>query len=392
MPSTRGNSVPDTALAAGRAPATADTVDVLRGRPPSDVIDAWRELAVERENLFASPEWQQAWLGAAQGQEPLTLVWRRGVEVAGVLPLVLSSRGPLRLARFPGARRGDWFDPACRRGDEPAMGAAVAPELAGLLGRRILTLHRFDPDSPFVAALSDAWPGARPLVQPLREPDVLPFVELADGYEGWLASRSRNFRSQLRRRRRRLEREHGLRFRLTQRPEELDADLDSFFALQRARALARDRAPTLDTIACAAYRAFARAALARGWLRLWTMELEGRPAGAWYGWRVGRRYCYALSGFDPAWSKLAVGTVLLAHTIERAAAEGCEIYDLMWGDEPYKDRYATGRRIRRSLVVARPGLAERAVIAAARLVSIGARRLPPQARTTLRALGRRARA
>ena len=50
---------------------------------------------------------------------------------------------------------------------------------------------------------------------------------------------------------------------------------------------------------------------------------------------------------------LALGTVLLAHTIEQAAAEGAAVYDLMWGDEGYKRRFETGRRDAASWVLGR---------------------------------------
>jgi hypothetical protein len=68
------------------------------------------------------------------------------------------------------------------------------------------------------------------------------------------------------------------------------------------------------------------------------------PVAAWYGWSYGGRYAYYLAGFDPAWSRHSVGLLLLAHTIRAAAEEGAAEYDLLRGDEDYKDRFATGRR------------------------------------------------
>src|SRR5262249_31289438 len=54
------------------------------------------------------------------------------------------------------------------------------------------------------------------------------------GWEAYLAGRSSNFRQQLRRRTRELEREGEVRFRLTDE-QSLDRDLDTLFALHRAR-------------------------------------------------------------------------------------------------------------------------------------------------------------
>ena len=132
---------------------------------------------------------------------------------------------------------------------------------------------------------------------------------------------------------------------MTASAAELDADFDTFFRLHDERwderggsSSATPRSRRLIQ------RSFAAAALERGWLRLWIAEADGEPPAAWYGWRIGERYCYSLSGSRRSTSARALGTVLLAHTIEQAAAEGARIYDMMWGDEGYKKRFETGRR------------------------------------------------
>ena len=131
--------------------------------------------------------------------------------------------------------------------------------------------------------------------------DVLPFIDFGEGgYEGYLAARSRNFRSQLGRRRRKLEREHGLAFRMTPDPAALEADLDTFFALHDERFASRGEPSSQDEARRRHLRLFAGAALERGWLRLWIAEADGDPAAAWYGWRIGERYCYALAGLGRA--------------------------------------------------------------------------------------------
>jgi CelD/BcsL family acetyltransferase involved in cellulose biosynthesis len=308
------------------------------------LVDAWRALAELRENPFLTPEWFAAWQAAYPSEEPFVILWRRDGQLRGVLPLVRVASGPLRILRFAGARRGDWFTPACRPADELAMAAACA----ALLGRerrrwQLLELDRIDRASAWPQALwsgSDVIAGARP-----RRADVLPYIDFGDdGYDGYLATRSRNFRSQLGRRRRKLEREHGLEFRMTAAPEQLDADLEAFFRLHDERWRERGGSSSGSEAARELQRRFARSALERGWLRLWTADAGGGPAAAWYGWRIGDRYCYALSGLGDGWDRLGLGTVLLAHTIERAAADGASVYDMMWGDEGYKARFETGRR------------------------------------------------
>jgi CelD/BcsL family acetyltransferase involved in cellulose biosynthesis len=305
------------------------------------VVTAWRELAELRSNPFLTPEWSRAAAAAYPAERSATVLWRRDGELRGVLPMVTVRRGPLRLLRFPAARRADWVGPACRAGEEAAMGAAVAVALGThKKAWKALRLDRLD---------SQAWPAALTdgtgLAAIRGRSDVLPYIEFGeDGFDGYLAGRSRNFRSQLGRRRRKLERDHGLAFRQAVDPASLDADLDMFFALHDERFASRGEASSQDEGARRHLRLFAAAALERGWLRLWFAEADGEPAAAWYGWRIGERYCYALAGLRERYEKLALGTVLLGHTIEAAAGEGVAIYDLMWGDEGYKERFETGRR------------------------------------------------
>ncbi len=331
--------------------------EVLRERVPEDSLaDAWRELAEARENPFLTPEWWGAWLAGNEEEEPFALVWRVDGEVRGVLPLVRAGSPPLRTLRFAGARRGDWFTPACRSEDEAAMASACAELLRGERGGWQLRLDRIDSESAWPQAL---WaPGVEPAVAPAahRRTDVLPFVAFEEGgYEAYLAGRSRNFRSQLGRRRRKLEKEHDLSFRMTADPAELDADFDVFLRLHDERWEDRGGSSSDSEGVRRFQREFARATMRRGWLRLWIAETNGEPRAAWYGWRIGDRYCYSLSGLSKEYEPLALGTVLLAHTIERAAAEGVAVYDLMWGDEGYKKRFETDRREAATWVLPRRG-------------------------------------
>ncbi len=307
-------------------------------------VERWRALSELRENPFLTPEWHSAWLSTHPKERPFLVLWWRDGELRGVLPLVSAHGTPVRRLQCAGAAHADWFTPACDRGDEVAM----ARDCAELFDReriswRLLRLDRVDCDSDWPEALWEAHEGiaaARP-----RRTDVLPFIEFGEGgYEAYLAARSRNFRSQLGRRRRKLESEHGLTFRMTADAADLEADLETFFRLHEERWDDRGGSASAAEDVRQLHREFAARALERGWLRLWIAEADNAPAAAWYGWRLGGRYCYSLSGLGKRYEPLALGTVLLAHTIEQAAAEGASVYDLMWGDEGYKRRFETGRR------------------------------------------------
>lgn len=364
------------------SPHRTEKIDA-EGLRDGSLLDAWRRLAVLRGNPFLSPEWFAVATQLIPEDSPYAIGWWVGGVLCGVLPLVARRQGPLTVLRFPNARRGDWFGPACRPEDEWAMGEACARFLEGERWNA-LVLDRVD--------ASSAWPGAlvggKLAPAPRRRSDLLPYVAFDErGYEGYLADRSRNFRSQLGRRRRKLERDHGLSFRMTSSPQELEIDLAIFFRLHDERWDQRGGSTLGDERSRRLLAGFAREAQKLGWLRLWIAEADGEPAAAWYGWRVGDRYCYALAGLAQRFEKHGLGTVLLAHTIEQAAAEGATVYDLMWGDETYKDRFATDCREAGTWYLA-PGQPSRLALGAAVTGVHALESLPPGAREPLRRVKR----
>jgi CelD/BcsL family acetyltransferase involved in cellulose biosynthesis len=154
-----------------------------------------------------------------------------------------------------------------------------------------------------------------------------------------LAARSSNFREQVRRRERKLAREHTLEYRFCDDPSRLDGDLDVLFRLHLARW--GDRGAWYSAEAEAFHREFATRALERGWLRLWLLELDERAVAAWYGFRFGPVEIYYQAGRDPAWDRQSVGFVLLAHSIRSAIEDGAEEYWFLEGSEGFKYRFAS---------------------------------------------------
>jgi CelD/BcsL family acetyltransferase involved in cellulose biosynthesis len=217
------------------------------------------------------------------------------------------------------------------------------------------------------------WPTTLPTRILRRTPSPTLAIE-GRTWDEFLASRSRNFREQVRRRERKLARERQLRFRLSEDPEQLDADLGALFSLHRARwgdRVEGEFAGRDERF----HRDFAHVALERGWLRLWTMELDGRPVAVWYGFRFADVEWYYQAGRDPAWEHASVGFVLLSHSIRSAFEDGVREYRFLRGGEAYKDRFADGGHEVETVAIARGPLGRGAMLAAR-----GARRLPSRLR------------
>lgn len=350
------------------------------------IAPEWRELAAGRANAFVTPDWYLAWLHSyGGGAEPWVPVVRDEHEgLIGLMPLARTA-GRRPALQFAGSNLGDLFHPVSRdEAGDAAVARAVAGELAGARDWASLLLENVPAGAPWLAALEQSAPGLRTTRVPHRD-EVLPAIPLGErGWDGYLAERSRNFRSQLGRKQRGLEREGSVRFRRSDDPALLGRDLDAFFGLHDARWEGRGGSQALTERSREFHRAFAAAAQGQGWLRLWFLELDSEPIAAWYGWLLGGRYAYYLAGFDGRFSRWSVGQLLLAHTIRSAFDEGADEYDLLLGGEEYKSRFAETALEVRTVAVTRPWSPARAAIRAESLGRRAADRLSPELREAIK--------
>jgi CelD/BcsL family acetyltransferase involved in cellulose biosynthesis len=320
------------------------------------VIGSWRRLAADRGNAFITPEWYLAATRTLhRGWIPAVLVVRDdGGRIRGLLPLLSApSRGAPRLLSFAGTRYGDLYHPVAAEGDDELIAAAAAPVMARHLGARCrLDIGRVDAGAGWWRELARAWPAGMAAVP--RSPEALPYIDLdGSSWEEYLAARSRQFRSQVGRKMRALRRDHQVRLRRPASEQEALGDVGTLFHLHDARWAGRHAASAIaDPSVREFHREFTREAHQQGWLRLYLLEVDAVPVAGWYGWRVGDRFSYYQAGFDPAWGRYSVGFLLLAETVREAIAEGASEYDLLLGDEPFKSRFATDRRLGRSVLLA----------------------------------------
>ena len=370
------------------------------GEPRGEVVSSpaelealapeWRALASARGNAFLTPEWFFAWLRnyGDLAESAVVVVRRADGRVRGIVPLVDDRSGPVRCLRFCGANLGDHFHPVARPEDELRV-AGEAAQLLASGGRRwrTLALDHVSADAHWWTEIVRSAPLS--LATSAYRDDSLPFIDLrGHTWDTYMASRSRNMRSQIRRKTRALEREHGATFRRTGGSAELDRDLDALFSLHDARWQALGGSTLSTERSRAFHRDFAAAALERGWLRLWLLEVDSEPVAAWYGWRVGGRYSYYQAGFSPSWERFSVGLVLLAHTMRSAVDEGVEEYDLLRGAEAYKTRFATAERLVHTVVVTGARDPVRLLVGGEAMLWRAQRRLPDRGRRWLRALSR----
>jgi CelD/BcsL family acetyltransferase involved in cellulose biosynthesis len=295
----------------------------------AEVRADWSRLAEASGNPFATPEWCETWLDHIGRGCRVRLFGERNEagNLIAIAPLAITHGRYVRKARLLG------FGPSNELG---AISAPADAEAATELLRHALAetspewdvfLGEYLPGEGWAAKL-----GAR-RVRRTASPVV------RGGWESWddyLATRSSGFRQELRRKERRLQ-ERGLRyFDVT---DDLEPALDALFQLHRARW--GDQASRWFAGQEPFQRAFSCAAFKRGWLRLRILELEGRPAAVYHGFRFGAAEWSHQFGRDPAYDDLSVGLLVTAHAVRRAFEEGAAEFHLGPGGQPYKFRFAT---------------------------------------------------
>ncbi len=292
----------------------------------------WEELAERSGSVFATWEFATAWWRHfGEGSELALLRCMRPDGPLAIVPLCRSQRGPLNILRFIGYGPGDTLGPVCGPADREDAAAALREALAeGAAGPwHVLLAERLP-----VGSLGPALGGRK------LQREASPELEIGGrSWEEFVASCSRNMKEKLRRNTRKLEKQHELSFRLCEDPDRLDDDLDTLIRLHRARWGEGEGAFQREAVV-AFHHDFAAAALERGWLRLWTMEVDGEPAAAWYGFRFGGAESFYQSGRDPRFDRFSIGFLMLMRTVQAAFEDGLDRYAFLRGDEPYKDRLA----------------------------------------------------
>jgi CelD/BcsL family acetyltransferase involved in cellulose biosynthesis len=308
-------------------PLTVDSVPSIEA-----IWQEWSELAERGDNLFLTPEWLSIWWRHYGGGKELCLKACRDNKgrLVALLPLYHWRRRP-RVLRFLGHGPSDELGPVCAPDDRERASACLARALEQARGEMLLADY-LPGDSDWLGWL----PGSRVLGR-----EASPVIEFEDSsWDDFLQTRSRNLRAEVRKRERALRNDFEVSFRLSE-PDSLATDIDLLFRLHRAN-WSKKQPPT-DFVGRDEdlQREFIAAAQARGWLRLWIMELDGRPAAAGLGYRfAGSEYGYQ-SGRDPAWDRFSVGSVLRVHVMQAALEDGVHKFRLLRGAEAFKYRFAS---------------------------------------------------
>ncbi|MGD0274331.1 MAG: GNAT family N-acetyltransferase [Gaiellaceae bacterium] len=301
----------------------------------------WRELAHICSCPAALPGWQLAW-------------WRHVAPEGSLLRAVavFENEGLVGLAPFfvnPG-RRVDYrllgagtthrISPLAVPGREREIAALVARTLAGYSPRPdLVAFEGIDVGSPWPQIFVESWPGRFRPWRYIASVKPAPVLELAAGFEKWLAARSGRFRRQIAQARRRLEAEGGS-VGLVIDPAAVERATHAFGELHFGRWRGRGGS-SLGNSVTAVLEDAATHLVERDEMRLWVVELRGRPLCVSVFLAAGGETLSFNSGFDESRGDLKPGLLALFAAIEDTFARGEHRFDFGGGATSYKLRFTS---------------------------------------------------
>ncbi len=325
--------------------ARAEVIDDLAAA--AALAPAWDELAQEASLPLCSPGWMLPWWRhmAPAGSELRMVAVRDDDETLLALAPWFAGSGPRgRIdVRFLGAEISDRVDVLCRPGRESEAAAAMRRGISSMRPRPDLIAFEAVPaSSGWTKLLASGATGRLRLARYRNSTLPAPSVTFPDegGFDAWMTGRSANFRSQMRRMRRKLESAGGS-VRMTGGGTETGDALAALLALHRERwsergesGLARNGVPELLSDAAAA--------LGPERLRLWMAEIDGEPISVQLFIAAGHEIKYWNGGWAEAHAALKPSMLTILAAIEDAIGRGERRMDLGVGTHEYKLRFADG--------------------------------------------------
>ncbi|HWA39562.1 MAG TPA: GNAT family N-acetyltransferase [Burkholderiales bacterium] len=357
---------PLTPVPAAHAPVTVRTLTSVEDL--TALAPCWNALheRAAGASIFNSWIWQYEWWRAyGTGRSLRLLVAESGGEAIGLLPLHLQQERRLgatatiaRLVGNGGDTYPDDLGAILAPGHEEAAARALAQAALAIPGVDVLRLLDMEPGTPFPAAMEAAARAAG--LSATRAPaERIVYINLPETWEAYLASVTGHRRRHIRGARKKLNAERRVRFLVWDDAGRLGEAFQRLSVLhhRRWRAAGEESGSFQTPQYLGFHEAVMRSLLARGWLRLYCLEVDDEIVAMLYAYRFRKGIYVMQAGFDPGLAKWRIGQVLLNYSLEHAIGEGDRVFDFLRGAHSYKDELATSERETVSVTVLKHGFA-----------------------------------
>lgn len=302
-------------------------------------LPEWRSLLASdpNANVFATPEWNRAWWKEfKEGKDLFLITMRREGEVMAIVPLYRKEEKGRRVLRFIGGiDLTDYLGPICSLEDRDE----VARTLVDWLATTDVYWDEFDAHNmpvPFgFAEFLVDWADQKGFEFALDQEETSAVLVLPDDWDSYLASLDSKNRHELKRKARRLGRDHpDARFR-TATSESLDEDLKTFIDMHRGAEGHKGHfmRPEIATF----FERMAEEFDPLGWLQMDFLEIGERAVASTYAFRLGHTFYLYNSSYEPDAARLSPGLVLVSELVKRSIDDDeIKVFDFLRGPERYK--------------------------------------------------------
>ena len=315
----------------------------------ADLQATWRDLLSQGApaTIFSTWEFQDTWWKVfGCGWEPHLLALSDERGVFGIAPLMRREDDFLLVG---GVEVCDFLDFLALPGRQEEVIDTTLAYLGDYRGGR-LDLHVLS-DGSETPAIVTRLAAQRGLPLEREVEDVSPRLELPADWESYLVSLGKKDRHELRRKMRRLQSSGDVRWYAVS--GESPGDVADFIHLHR---LSReDKASFMHERMQQFFHTLAERFAPTGLLKLYFLEVDGQRVAATICFVQNQELWLYNSGYDPAYSPLAVGLLLKAYCLQDAIALGLRGFDFLRGREPYKyDLGATDIPVHRLTIRLKP--------------------------------------
>jgi Acetyltransferase (GNAT) domain len=228
------------------------------------------------------------------------------------------------------------------------MGASTAEAAQMVTSELMLALRRGEADVvllPSVPTDSPLYVAARAAPSALCRQRMIPTmlrwrVNLPESTGELWARFSSHTRRNLRNSSNRLRRDFADRLAIQVYSEPKDVDR-IFRDLEHVSGKTYQRGLGIAFVETTERRRLVELALSKGWFRAWVLEIDGAPAGFWYGYVYASVLFTGTPGYDPKYAQYRIGTYLLTQVLEGLCADDLiDVVDFGAMDAEYKRRFA----------------------------------------------------
>ncbi|CAG1010311.1 hypothetical protein ANRL4_04171 [Anaerolineae bacterium] len=324
--------------------------------------ERWDLLAEQQQSEvpFLCHEWFELWLQHFLSQNQLfILLLHRGDEVVAIAPFFITNARfksvPVRTLTLIGNAYSPLRDIVCGSADPANRTGYFQRFMDHVVARRDQwDILDFGPYSDDTIARYDVERHANRLgLRTMRQSCCENWYLEGISYSGddYLASRSKNFRKELRKRMRRLEEEGPVDIRIVTQDDNLDELIDNYYRVygsswKQAEHLSPDF-----------HRDFAKLAARKGWLRLGFIRVSGVARATSYAIVAGTTGYILKSAYDLEMKSFGLGTMIRIEMIRELIDNGgVTCIDLGPGDETYKQTFVSEKRDLKSVIVFNKGV------------------------------------